>query len=212
MLTGAGILDSAQSMLRDPSADLRTKMLSWLQVAFQQAFLEHDWHDLLVLDSAVTITDNKAPKASLTNYGRFFSAKQGDASDGFLLLESDRLTPDEVFTTEEETVATSRIPAGWHEDSTSIYFLPGATGTVDIKHFRTVSTPADDDTATEWPDYFLPLFQRTLITTYYEYDRDERLAVGVQLDVSELSRIKKWQNKRLAVPKRDSKGYMWGNR
>lgn len=210
MLTGKLILDSVFARLRDNSPGTRTKLLSILQEIGQQAFLEHDWIDLLVLVSGATSTDNAVPKTLLSNYGRLYTAKQASTStsDGFLLKEIDRLTEAEIFATGEETVATNRVPAGWHEDGTSIYFLPGVTGDLDIKYYRTVPLFTDDAVDSVWQDYFLPLFVRSLLTNYYEFDRDDRMAIGVQLDVAELNRIKKWQNKRKPIPKNDSKGYM----
>jgi hypothetical protein len=208
MLTGKLILDSVFARLRDNSSGTRTKLLSILQEIGQQAFLEHDWIDLLFLTAGVAPVNNAVLKTSLPNYGRFYTAKQSStsSSDGFLLKERDQLTEDEIFATGEETVATDRVPAGWHEDATSIYFLPGVTGNIDFKYYRTIPAFTDDSEVTIWPDYFLPLFVRSLLTNYYEFDRDDRLIIGVQLDVGELNRIKKWQNKRKAVPKNDSRG------
>jgi hypothetical protein len=211
MLNGKQIIDSAMTHTQDNSVTLRVRMLSWLNTAFQQAFLERDWLALELSETSITITDNTITKTAAT-YGKFRFAQQfsSDTQSGFVLQKNDRLSVQERFDLEEDTTSTDdRKAIGFFEDSTKIYFRYGALGILnELAYYRLVPIVADNTDDTVWPEYFLPLFERTLLSAYYEFDVDDRLIVSVQLDAEEVSRIKKWENTQNPTPRNSTQGYL----
>jgi hypothetical protein len=203
MLTTAGVLNQVLTRIQDNSEEMRARLLAWFNVVGQMLYLERDWMCLEKVQRGIAIATNAIPKP--TDYGRFVYAKHTT----FFLQENDRLSDQEIADTEEETEATtSTVATGFHEDADSIFFLPGAAGTADLKYQREIPAYVDDDTETVWPDYFLPLYERSLLDAYYEFDRDNRLAVSVQLDAGELLRLKEWENRQKPKPKLSPQGYL----
>jgi hypothetical protein len=72
-----------------------------------------------------------------------------------------------------------------------------------------VNSPAIEDTeeALSWPPECQPMFIRSLLDFFYEYDMDERQAMSYQLNQVELGELKKWDNRQKPRQRYERHGY-----
>ena len=79
-----------------------------------------------------------------------------------------------------------------------------------MRYIRLIPAAADSDTATVWPWRFLPMFERSLLSAYYEYDGDQRGMPSLTLDRAELDLLKFADNMQKPIPKQSRKGFLRG--
>jgi len=192
MLNTGKILDDALSTIQENSAAVRSKMLKWLNVSIQRLVAERDWIALQKTKEGVTISDNKAPlpddcAAILTITGESF----------FLTRQRHHLTDEEANSI---GASDDNFPAGFVVTPDSIVFVPGATGSVDLKYLADVPVYGDGED-TIFPPQFAPILMRSCLDFYYEYDMDERQGQSYSLDRAEMYRLKSWDNRLKPKPK-----------
>ena len=199
-LTGKAILDAAMSHIQDKSTGMRSALTVWLNALFQKTHTERDW---LFLHTAqgVTIEENKIIKPS--DFGRLIYVQ----GSGWHLDAKHRLTDRESYEFTDDNAADP-TPAGFEEMATMLILRPGASGSAYLKYVKLIPAAADSTNPTVWPWSFLPLFERSLVTAYYEYDSDQRGMISLQLDPKELDRLKFDDNRQKPVPKQSRKGFL----
>ena len=197
-LTTKSVLDCLPTRVRDNSPTLRVKAASWLNTAMQDVLNERSWV-FLEKTAALTITDSAITLP--TDFGREVFIKNGL----YIFTTADRLTHSDAARAD----AAGGEPVGYTIGTDTITFHPTATGSADLSYVAAL--PADgyvDGTdPTIFPVEFKPLFERCILTAFYEYDVDnDRLPIGLQLDAKMLRNLKRADNQRKAVPALDRKG------
>lgn len=199
-LTTKQVLDKFFNRTRDNSSTLRVKALGWLNSLMTDVVNERPW---LFLNKYVTLTI-AANKITLP---ADFGLESTIAVSGVLLTDIDKLTEEEAFISDQG----GGFIDGYTLDSTSITFHPSAEGAAVLNY--SAQMPAtdyvDSMAATIFPVEFIPLFERSLMTAFYEYDVDtDRLPLGLAVDKVQMSRMKKLDNSRKAIPKNNRNGFV----
>jgi len=199
MLTTQAVLDRVFTRIKDNSSTLRVKMLGWLDSAMRDAWSERAW---IFLDKSVTLT---LSGGSITLPADFGDETFLNVGDQYALTTGDKLTPTEAL---KADVRGGDV-WGYTISSTAITLHPATTGTVTL--YYTAKMPdagyADDTTETIFPMEFLPLFERSLLAAFYEYDVDaDRMPLGIELDTEHLRKLKKLDNGRKPLPLLNNRG------
>ena len=192
------VLDRVFTRIKDNSATLRVKMLGWLNSAMQDVVNERAW---LFLDKTVTLSITAGTITLPADFGRETFIRVGD----YLFTIGDRLTPQDAAIADGH----GGDPHGYTLDATTLTFHNTLTGTAKLTYTATFPALGYDDgiTDTLFPAEFLPLFERYLLTCFYEYDVDaDRLPVGLQVNAEQLRRMKKLDNQRKPLPQLNRKG------
>lgn len=200
-LTTKQVLDKFLSRVRDNSAALRVKSLSWLNSLMTDVVNERTW-EFLNRSVTLTITNNQITLPADFSIER--SIEVGD----YILTYANKLTDKEAFRSDQ---SQSGIVEGFTVEDGTITFHPSAEGSA-ILHY-TAQIPsvgyADTAEATIFPLEFVTLFERALMTAFYEYDVNaELLPVGFGIDKTQMRRMKQLDNSRKAKPKVNSNGYI----
>lgn len=193
-LTTNEILDLALGKQHDTSSVMRAKAMGWLNSAIAMLLVEREWK---FTETAVdlAIADNAILKPA--DYSTLRHIKNTDTSNLFFFADRHRLTEEEAF----DLTSDDTTPAGFTETATNIIFHPGATGTVNLGYIKAVPTYADNET-TIIPAKFKNLLARAVLSMVYEYEENSRALPSMQLDMVELSRLKKEENVEKPRPKR----------
>jgi len=199
MLTTKAVLDRVFTRIKDNSSTLRVKMLGWLDSAMRDAWSERAW---IFLEKSVSLT--------LVNGAITLPADFGDETflnvDGrYTFTTGDKLTPTEAL---KADVRGGDV-WGYTLSDTAITLHPATDGTVTLYYVAKMPDAgyADDTTETIFPMEFLPLFERSLLVAFYEYDVDaDRLPTGIQLDAEHLRKLKKLDNSRKPLPQINNRG------
>lgn len=199
MLTTKAVLDRVFTRIKDNSGALRAKMLGWLDSAMRSAWVERRW---VFLDTSATLTLTSSVITLPANFGdETFINVNGQ----YALTTADHLSPTEAMKADSRGGEVY----GYTKTGTAITLHPATTGSVVL--YYTAKVPdagySDDTTETIFPMEFLPLFERSLLAAFYEYDVDaDRLPVGIQLDAEQLKKLKKLDNSRRPLPQLNSGG------
>ena len=199
-LSTKGVIDRVFTRIKDNSATLRVKMLAWLNSAMQDVVNERAW---LFLEKTVTLPLVGSSVTLPTDFGRETFIKVGTSC----LTVGDRLTPEEA----EQVDDAGGEPFGYTVGPTTITIHPSTTGTLDLTYTAAFSELEDSTDNTLFPSEFLPLFERYLLTCFYEYDVDEsRWGAAARLDQKQLSTLKRLDNARKPLPQLNYKGMTRG--
>lgn len=193
------LLDNVQSQIQDQSAELRARMLIWLNKIFQRLALERDW---LCLQKSATLAVTSGTILLPSDYGRLVNvqALSPDEEGGFFLEGRHRLSDEEAYLLGTDSTATA--PTGFVETATNITFKPGlSASSVALKYVQALNNYTDGTADTVWPIEFGNAVERKLLTLYYEYDLDERNGGSSKLDQDELRALKKWENRQIPLPR-----------
>lgn len=201
-LTGKGMIDDALTIIKNNSSPIRAKMLVWLNITAQKLAVVRPW--LFLSNGTATLTPVNNVLTMPDDYGQFQSMSAGSA---FFMNDRNLLTPGEAFNLDRGALGSS-VPRGYTEGNGTIT-LHGGGFTEDVTVNYTIEPPAivDSTAATSWPSPCRALFQRALLDGFYEYDMDERAALGYQLSASELSDLKAWDNSRKPRTQYSRHGY-----
>lgn len=192
-LNTTAVLDSVQSMIHDDSQETRDRMLVWLNRVLEMITNERDWK---VLEKETTLTPTDGAITLPDDYGNVVCIKPTSGSSWFL-NDSHRLSQSEVV----GTSSNDGVPFGFVETVDEIQLYPSDTAEdVVLRYVPDTTVLEDDETDTIYPQKFVPLLTRSILTWFYEFDMDERLAAGFKLDADELSRLKIWDNGKKAKP------------
>lgn len=204
-LTTTSLLDNVLASIQDNSIPMRTKVLNWLNNAIQDIAAERDWLCLqttavLPVASPSGTVASIAPTTAATaltkpdDYGRMVEII--GVGTPWVLTQQHHLS-DVLFYGMRNVSGMFNAPVGWVEDSTELVMLnaPGVSEVV-LTYIPALPTYAEGDTV-PFPLAFSNYFQRSLLTTYYEYDMDERMAFSAQQKVEELKQLKHWENQLL---------------
>lgn len=198
------VIDSAFSRIKDNSAALRVKMLSWLNSTMREVVNDRAWTFLDVGPATLPITSNAVTLP--TDFGQETFVKYGI----YTFTTSSRLTPTEAARAD----LCGGDPVGYTIENGKLTIHPSAEGTLDLSYTAKVPAAgyADDTTATIFPDEFIPLFERYLLSAFYEYDADpEKLNFGAAINQSMLRNLRIADNQRRPVPALSRKGMLRGN-
>jgi hypothetical protein len=200
-LATKSILDATQTLIADQSAAYRLKMLTWLNLAMQTVVNQpRDW-EFLKKTASLPVTSNAITLPA--DYADFESLTVGD----YFFTTADQLTGAEAFESVESAGFVIDEKAG------TITILPATeetTVTLAYKGTMPAADYADDTTATIFPQEFKPLFVRILKTISNEVDVEDQYTVSLQLSDTDLRTMKALDNKRKALPKPSSHGYIRG--
>lgn len=197
-LTPDRVLDDTLTMIQDNSTTLRVKLLAWFNLLAYKVMNERRWYSLQKKVTSQTITTNAVTLPSdfeslvyVTGLNFFFDTNQ-------------ELTDEDIFLSSQGGTSISSIPVGYGISGSTLTFYPDTSDTTcDIKYNPYItSSYQDNTTATIFPVQFLPLFVRTLVSMYDEFDSDERTPLSISLNPQELSNVKKWDNQFQPLPKR----------
>lgn len=215
-LTGAGMIDDALSIIRNNSTSVRGKMLRWINIVAQKMAVVRPWTFLANGTAIITPVNNVLTLPA--DYGEIESLQAGVI---FSFDSRNRLTPGEALRADNGGSGLSR-PSGFTESilavtdpdtgvitRTPIITLHGSgfTDPVAVNYTIEPGDIADSASSTCWPVKCRPLFQRALLDFFYEYDMDERTAISYQLNESELSELKKWDNSQKPKTQNNRHGY-----
>ena len=187
-LTVTQVLDDALLNIQDNSATIRVRFLNWLNNAIQDIAIERDWQALQT-SVDISVLNNRIAKP--VDYGRCVQI-HNVASDYIKFC----VTTQHKLSDVESAQMSNRLAGGilWSEDSTGIIF----NGTVTFSSATLVYIPAltnytEADTL-PFPATFSNYFQRAILTTYYEWDMDERMSLSANLQKVSLKQLKHMEN------------------
>ena len=201
-LTTKSVLDRVFSRIKDNSSTLRVRMLGWLNSTMQDAVSKREW-TFLEKTVSLTITDNAITLP--VDFDRELFIRNGQ----YIFTVGDRLT---AYMAAEADIAGGE-PYGYTLDATSLTFHPSASGTAELTYQAVFPAAGYEDGTipTIFPINWLPVFERCMITAFYEYDVDaDRLPLSLQLDAEQIRAMKKLDNQRKAIPQLSPKGYVRG--
>ena len=197
-LTVKQVLDSVFSRLRTNSAEHRARMVHWLNSAMLQVVNEREWN-FLEKTATIAIADNIIPLPD--DFGNEISIQVGDV----ILTSRHLITDTDAFYAD---LIDPNSLVGYSVQETGIEFHAAAAGTAILTYTARVATYADGDT-TVFPTEFLPLFERALLSAWYEYDVDEdRIPLSFQLEPKMLKQMKALDNRRRGMPRLNSNGFL----
>ena len=190
-LTTASLLDNLLLSIQDNSTAMRARALNWLNNAIQDIASERDW---LCLRSSVTLPVSDRSITKPADYGRMYELHGVGAQ--WVMTDQHHLS-DVLYYGMRNVSGQFGSPVGWVEDATTITTLNVPdTSTILLTYIPELGTYADGDTI-PFPVSFSNYFQRALLTTYYEFDMDERYAFSAQQKMEELKQLKHLENQYL---------------
>lgn len=219
-LNGAGIIDDALTIIRNDSTSVRANMLSWLNIASQKLVVARPTRWTFLENGSVYVTpDSNNALTMPADYEDLISLQGGT---DFLLDKRNLLTPGEAWEEDNSSVGQA-MPYGYTEAVGLVVTTVGppavySRGYIITLHGAAYANPVtvnysisptdftDDTTESAWPSACLPIFQRTLLDGFYEYDFDERAAISYQLNQQLLSQLKQWDNMRKPRSQTDQRG------
>jgi hypothetical protein len=169
-LTVTAVLDDALMNIQDNSPTMRTRFLNWLNNAVQDLALERDWVclrvsiDLPVVNNSITKPDDFGRVVEIKNTSAdpvsWCATAQHKLSDVNSAIQRNRnMFGNSITWTEDPTKITfSGSPPA---STVTLVYIPEITNYVEIQ-----SLP--------FPQSFGNYFNRSLLSTYYEFDMDER--------------------------------------
>mgnify|MGYP006286565431 CR=1 FL=1 len=187
-LTTSSLLDNLLLSIQDTSATLRARGLNWLNNAIQDIAAERDW--LCLRQSAsLPVSDKSITKPA--DYGRL--VEMHGVGTQWVLTDQHHLS-DNLYYGMRNVSGMFGSPVGWVEDATTITTLNlPDTSDIILTYIPVLGSYADGDTM-PFPMSFSNYFQRALLTTYYEFDMDERYAFSAQQKMEELKQLKHLEN------------------
>lgn len=213
-LTGKVIIDDVLTIIKNNSNPVRTKFLAWLNVTAQKLAIVRTWQFLGNGTAILTPVNNVLTLPA--DYGQFQSLRAGTA---FFFDARNNLTPGEAYQLDINATGLS-APRGYTEaiidvtvdlvtTKTPIITLHGSAYSESVTLSYTIEPPpiTDSTDSTVWPSQCRPLMMRALLDFFYEYDMDERAALSQQLNASELSELKKWDNSKKPPTQNNRHGY-----
>jgi len=187
------VLNAVQARVHDNSTQTRGRMLSWFMDIVELLAIERSWY-CLIKSTPVATTDGVL--ATINNYEQILSITDDST---YFLDTGDRLTLEEAFKVNAKGGST---PVGFTELDGVITLAPvPGDGQVSVTYKRGQQVYLDDDIDTIWPSNFKPLFVRTILTAFYEFDTDQRLIGSVALDSTIINILKRWDNQFQPMPK-----------
>ena len=188
-LTTTQVLDDALLNIQDNSTNMRSRFLNWLNNAIQDLAIERDWQCLQV-SVELPVVNNSLTKPA--DYGRAVQIRNASTDSQKWCVTTQHKLSDVEHANFKNRNITDAIT--WTEDANSIIFtntLPYSSATlVYIPH---LSTYADGDTI-PFPVTFSNYFQRAILTTYYEWEMDERLPQSYKMLADNLKALKHMEN------------------
>lgn len=204
-LNTTALLNDIQKSLTDESDDGRVRLLSYLNAAMYGILYEPREWQFLKVKTTVKITNNRIFLPF--DFGRLEYITLGTS---YFFDQSNLLTPLEAFSIAD---TNSALVGGITLDATAntLNFVPSAGAeTTGVLHY--ISTMNDDyaDSTEEtiWPVQVSNLLQRMVLTQWYEFDSDDKVALSAQLEAAELRKVKAWDNSLVPVPKMTPQGYV----
>lgn len=192
------VLDDTLTMIQDNSTTLRVKLLSWFNLLVYKVMNERRWNSLQKKLASQTITSNTVTLPS------DFESIVNIVGTNFFFDNNYLLSDEDIFLSQQGATSISAIPTGFGISGSTLTFYPATSDTTcDIKYNPYITSAYQDNiTETIFPVQFLPLFVRTLVSIYDEFDADDRTPLSISLNPQELSNIKKWDNQFQPLPKR----------
>lgn len=161
------IMDSVQTMIQDNSPALRAKMLTWLNNILKRLAPEFPWR-CLVKSSVIGVAGNVL--ALPADYQEMDSLKIA----GMYFTVDDEMTLSNAFL----WAAGGAIPIGYLITGQTLTLVPGVPdGNAELVYLQEVPSYTDSAASILFPSKFQPLLERTLLSTYYEFDADPRANV-----------------------------------
>ena len=213
-LTGKGIIDDALTIIKNNSTPVRGKMLGWLNITAGKLAMR-PW--LFLGNGTATLTPASNVLTLPADFGQVKSIKSGA---DFFMTPADKLSDEEAW---ESSTSVIGLPRGYTEGIVEvdtlgvitrhpIITLVGAPYTSDVvvNYIVEPAVITDSTSETSWPSKCRMVFLRSLLDFFYEYDMDERAAIGYQLNKSELYDLKKWDNTQKPKPQVTRQGYTRG--
>lgn len=199
-LTTKSILDATQTMIVDQTTAMRGKMLVWLNVAMQMIINEPRTWGFLSKTALLPVTANVITLP--VDFSDFDNLTVG----AYLFGNADMMTAAEAF------IATGDRPLGFTIDERleTLLIIPGTTETtVTLAYKAGLPTGGytDGTTTTIFPQEFLPLFIRYLLSARNEYDEEDQFTLSLQMSTNELNTMKKLDTQRKAQAKISRHGY-----
>jgi hypothetical protein len=203
-LTTKSVLDAAQSMIVDQTAAMRLRMLNWLNLSMQSLVNEPREWEFLKKTASLPITANVITLPA--DYSDFGSLTVG----AYFFTSEDQLTASETF---QSSATGGAVPSGFviDEKTGTLTIIPATTEVSVVLGYKG-ALPAggytDSTTATIFPEEFKPYLVRCLMTLRNEFDEEGQFPLSLQINVAALRAMKALDNKRKAVPKISTNGYI----
>jgi hypothetical protein len=188
-LTTTQVVDDALMNIQDNSADMRVRFLNWLNNAIQDLAIERDWN-CLYISVDLPIVNNAITKP--LNYGRTVQIKN-IATDAYkwCITTQHKLSDVEYPNLKNNSLANALT---WIETDTTILFTNSVQfSQVTLVYIPQFSNYAEGETI-PFPATFSNYFQRSILTTYYEFDMDERASMSNTLLAKNLKSLKHADN------------------
>jgi hypothetical protein len=201
-LTGKQVLDLVLTKIHDNSPEMRERLIAWLPLVMNATLAEREWNFCPDLKKTVQVVIAENVVVLPADFEEVISITIGT---DFFFDQSGILSGKEAFRLSSLADTT---PQGFQVEGLILTFFPGAEGTATVKYQPSLSAVVDDDTPTPWPDEFLGLFVRSLLTGVYEYDLHPGISFSAALDVDELMRVKMIDNRREVMPTYSPRGYL----
>ncbi len=199
-LSTKSVLDRVFNRIKDNSPALRVKMLDWLNSGMQDVRNERSW---LFLERKVDLPITGGAITLPTDFGDVVFIRV----DNFIFTTGDNLTPSEAARWD----VAGGDPQGYTVDAIYLTFHAAVSGTASLTYAAQIPENGylDSTDATFFPTEFLPLFERALLSAFFEYDVDtDRRPVSIKLDQQQLYRLKKLDNSRKPKPQLHPRGYV----
>lgn len=194
MVNIKNILDAAQERIHDDSNKTRMRMLEWLQMVISTIEVERAWHCLIVRNPSVPVAGGVIDTPS--DYKSIIGITDNST---YFLTTQHRLTPELAASA---LLSTGSHPIGFDEYQNSLRLLPAPDdGNITLFYVKGQDSYVDDATDTIWPNEFKPIMVRGVLDAYYEFDTDQRMIGSINLNITMLNNLKRWDNKFQPMPK-----------
>lgn len=199
-LKAKDILDKVATRIIDDSAETRVRMMSWLNDGMRSILREpREWW-FLRGEASIAVVSGAMVLPS--DFGEVVAIELGST----ILGKNNLLSTKEAFDWEQ---SGGNVAAGYTLDATNLYLVPAPTnGTAVFTYIKKQTTDLTDvATDTIFPIECAEYLKRFVLTSFYEFDVDDRLPYSRQILEVELRALKAYDNRQKPIPKRNPHGY-----
>lgn len=186
------LIESVLSLIQDNSQTIRTRLLSYLNTSLQTLINERDWN-FAKLTATITLVNGIIITPS------DFDRMTEIVGDGFVLTHSDLLAIGRL-SAPYQTKKCVEVPTG-------LQLIPATDGEIDLTYIPTIPAYTEAE-ETLFPQNVAPFVKRSVLTSYYEYDMDERWSTSATQAAKELLSLKRWDNTLKPLPQYDDRGLL----
>jgi hypothetical protein len=178
------ILDRIMERIHDNSTVMRSRILGYLNFVLESLVVERDW---LCLQVDYDTTEVDGVVAHPADYSKCLII----AGEDFTYTTANR-----IFNPNGNDLSL----VGWADYDNYIKVFTTVSTEISLRYVKAVETVIDDTTTLPFPKEFMPYLIRATLSSYYEYDDDQRFMSSAIMASGLLKTLKIWDNNQQAMP------------